>query len=57
MFQLTFLTCGYCMKRGKDKIKWAFSSLQKLSKLMYTTLCGRPNSEQTPYQFQVHLRF
>lgn len=40
MFQLTFLACGYSMKRGKDKIKGAFSSLQKLSKLMFTTLCS-----------------
>lgn len=39
MLQATFLTCGYYMKRGKDKIKWAFPSLQKLSKLMFTTLC------------------
>lgn len=38
MFQLTILACGYSMKRGKDKTKWAFSSLQKESKLMFTTL-------------------
>lgn len=38
MFQSTFLTCDYYMKKGKDKIKWAFPSLQKLSKLMFTTL-------------------
>lgn len=40
MSQLTFLVCGYSMKRGRDKIKWTFSFLQKLSKLMFTTLCS-----------------